>query len=63
MHQRSYLSVPLGALFLATGYWFATRLIDIPNVQVFKVLNIIGLACDFKGIAILSKFVTANEGY
>lgn len=56
----SWVAVPLGVVFFASGYWLGLQLSAITNIQVFKVMNIIGLACDLAGIAILSKFIMSS---
>ena len=60
MKDGSWIAVPFGVAFFAGGYWFGLRLSAIPDIHVFKVMNIIGLACDFAGIAILSKFIMSS---
>jgi len=45
------------------GWWFGEALIAIPELQTFKVLNIIGLTFDLLGITILSRFVSSNPRY
>jgi len=56
----------IGLPFLAmvtVGYWFAHKLIAIPNLQMFKVLNIIGLSFDLVGITCLSHFVLRKPSF
>ena len=57
---RDWVTVPLAIVFFAVGYWAGLRLSAIVNIQIFKVMNIIGLASDLAGIAILSKFIMGN---
>lgn len=45
------------------GWWIGTKLIAIPQFQVFKFLNIIGLTFDLAGISILSRFISSNQRY
>lgn len=42
------------------GWWFGSKIVAIPNVQFFKVLNVVGLTFDLAGILILSHFVAGN---
>jgi len=58
---KSFL--PFWVLYGVIGWWFGSKLIAIPNLQGFKVLNILGLAADFAGIIILSRFVSQNARY
>ena len=60
-NDASWIAIPLGIIFFASGYWFALKLIAIPSLQIFKVMNIIGLVCDLAGVAILSKFIMSNR--
>jgi hypothetical protein len=45
----------------AFGYWLAQKLTAIHGLQIFKVLNIVGLAFDFAGIVFLSHFVLRSQ--
>lgn len=44
-------------VFGYVGWWFAGKLIAIPNLQTFKVLNIIAIAFDIAAVVLLSHFV------
>ena len=51
------------AIYTYLGWWIGSKLIDIPNFQTFKVLNVIGLTYDLLGVCVLSQFITSNEKY
>ena len=63
MWLKRKLGTVLFFVFVVFGFWCATKLVAIPNIQIFKVLNIIGLVFDLAGVAILSKFITDNERF
>lgn len=44
----------------AAGFWFATKLMAIPELQAFKVLNIIGISFDLVGVSLFSHFLSSN---
>lgn len=58
---KKYLPVVIAGLFV--GWWVGSELVAIPNLQPFKVLNIIGLTADLGGIVILSRQVAQNPMY
>jgi len=55
--------LPFWLIYFAFGWWVGSKLVAIPNLQSFKVLNILGLTADLAGIIILSRFVSQNARY
>ncbi len=39
------------------------NLVALPKLETFKVLNVLGIACDLIGAALLSRLVTENARY
>ncbi len=58
---KQYL--PFWAAYFIVGWWVGSKLVAIPNLQPFKVLNIIGLTADLAGIIILSRLISQNPRY
>ena len=56
------IAVPFVAV-AAVGFWFATKLIAIPGLQTFKVLNIVSISFDLVAVALLSHFLSNNPRY
>lgn len=48
------------ALFGYAGWWFAAKMIALPHLQTFKVLNVIAILFDIAGVAVLSHFVISK---
>ena len=43
------------------GGWLGRELATIPNLQVFKVLNVLGMALDIAGVVFLSRVVSGSS--
>ena len=48
-------------LFVSLGWWISHKLVLLPNLQIFKFLEVIGIICNLAGAAILSRLVIRNE--
>ena len=48
-------------LLFATGSGIAYRLGSLPKLELFKVLNIVGIIYGLVGVVVLSEFVIQNE--
>ena len=59
------ISVLLVAAFFVgmtqVGGWLGWELATIPNLQVFKVLNVLGMALDIAGVVFLSRMVSRSS--
>ncbi len=49
------------AAFATAGCWLGITLSRHPKLEWFKLLNIVGLACDFLGILVLSEIAISSE--
>lgn len=58
---KQYL--PFWAVYFMVGWWVGSKLVAIPNLQPFKVLNMIGLTADLAGILLLSRLISQNPRY
>ena len=56
------IAVPF-AVVAAVGFWLATKLIAIPGLQTFKVLNVVGIAFDLVGVGLLSHFLSTKPKF
>lgn len=47
----------------AAGFWLAMKLIAIPGLQTFKVLNVVGISFDLVGVGLLSHFLSIKPRF
>ena len=45
------------------GWWLGVKLIAVPQIQIFKILNVIGISFDLAGVVLLSQIVAKNPKY
>lgn len=59
------VAIPLVIAFFASmtgiGGWVGRELAGIPNLQAFKILNVVGMALDIAGVVFLSRLVSRNN--